>query len=130
MGGGIAQVAASTGHRVGLIDRTDQLLRKSEATIEANLKRKKDLDRDSVMSNIQFETDWKKVIGDAELVIEAVPEQVNLKKSLLTAASEHASANCLFASNTSSLCISPPRNGPQANLKEKDTRKIEKKGKA
>jgi 3-hydroxybutyryl-CoA dehydrogenase len=62
-------------------------------------------ERDETLSRIRATTDFLE-IGESDLVIEAAPENLELKQSLLRQTEELVTSNCIFATNTSSLSIS------------------------
>ncbi|KAK7112607.1 hydroxyacyl-coenzyme A dehydrogenase, mitochondrial-like [Littorina saxatilis] len=116
MGSGIAQVAAATGHNVVMVDQTDDILSKSKAAIQKSLGRvakKKfadDGERQSsfvadVMGRIQLNTDPVDAAKSTDLVVEAIVENLDVKKKLFSALDEAAPQHTIFASNTSSLPI-------------------------
>jgi 3-hydroxybutyryl-CoA dehydrogenase len=102
MGHGIAQVAAAAGYR-------DSLARGIRA-IERNLEKGMQLgklteeDREQTLQNIHGTTQLEQV-ATADLVIEAAPEQLQLKQDLLRQTESFSDHNFIFASNTSSLSI-------------------------
>lgn len=116
MGAGIAQVAASTGHKVTLVDISQQVLDKSNARIAESIRRvaKKQFAEDpeagakfvdSSLSNMHVDTTVDKAIVTADLVLEAVIENMELKQKLFAEYDDKAPAKTIFASNTSSLPI-------------------------
>ncbi|XP_029634118.1 hydroxyacyl-coenzyme A dehydrogenase, mitochondrial [Octopus sinensis] len=116
MGSGIAQVAATTGHSVTLIDQKDELLAKSTAGIEKSLARvaKKKFSDDpeggkkfisDIMSRISTHTNPIPVMKDTDLVIEAIIENIGIKQKLFAELDAAAPQNVIFTSNTSSLPI-------------------------
>lgn len=110
MGAGIAGVSAAQGMTVLLKDVDDVALGKGEKAIwdEFSGKVKKGaltaFERDRIFSRISGKTDFKG-FERAELVIEAVFEDVKLKRTLLDQTEALVSENCIFASNTSALPI-------------------------
>merc|ERR1711971_742699 len=117
MGAGIAQVAASTGHKVTLVDISQQVLDKSNARISESIKRvaKKKFAEDaeggekfidSSLSNMHIDTTVDAAIQTADLVVEAVVENMQLKQKLFAEYDDKAPAKTILASNTSSLPIS------------------------
>jgi len=117
MGAGIAQVAAQTGHKVTLVDISQEVLDKSNARISESIKRvakkqfKEDAEGaakfiDSSLSNMNIDTTVDKSITTADLVLEAVVENMALKQKLFKEYDDKAPAKTIFASNTSSLPIS------------------------
>jgi 3-hydroxybutyryl-CoA dehydrogenase len=110
MGHGIAQVAAGAGYKVLLrdVDR-DSLARGIEA-IERNLAKGIQLgkltedDCDSTLQHIRGTTRLED-IANADLIIEAAPEQLKLKQEILREIETHSGKALIFATNTSSLSI-------------------------
>jgi len=110
MGSGIAQVAAVGGCQVLARDIDDGMLTKGRAAIEASLARfveKGKLDakaRDAALGRITFTTRLENLAG-AQLVIEAVTEDLDLKNRLWAELDGFCPPETVFASNTSSLSI-------------------------
>ncbi|KAE8630493.1 hypothetical protein XENTR_v10000841 [Xenopus tropicalis] len=116
MGAGIAQVAASTGHTVVLVDQTDDILKKSRKTIEDSLKRvtkKMFADKpeaasqfiEKILANFTTSTDPAAVVHSTDLVVEAIVENLDVKNELFKRLDKFAPEHTIFASNTSSLPI-------------------------
>jgi 3-hydroxybutyryl-CoA dehydrogenase len=111
MGNGIAHVAAQAGKSVRLLDISQELLDKALATIGKNLDRqvkKGIIDEDgkaAVLANIETGTDLAAGVADVDLVVEAVPEKIELKQSIFTTLDEAAPEGAILASNTSSISI-------------------------
>lgn len=112
MGHGIAQVAALAGYEVRLFDIQPDALDAARDRIEANLdggirrgKVTQD-ERDRVDARLTFTRYLREAAEDVELVIEAVPEQLDLKRKILLACAEAAAEGAVLATNTSSLSIS------------------------
>jgi len=117
MGAGVAQVAAQTGHKVTLVDISQQVLDKSNARIGESIKRvakkqfKDDAEGankfiDSSLANMNIATSANDALLTADLVLEAVVENMALKQKLFAEYDQIAPAKTIFASNTSSLPIS------------------------
>jgi len=110
MGAGIAQVAAQSGHKVVLCDtKQDQLdLAKSKLVkIMARLveKEKITIEQSEVtQNNISYSTSMSDFSG-AGMVIEAIIENIDIKKSVFSTLESIVDENCILASNTSSLSI-------------------------
>jgi 3-hydroxybutyryl-CoA dehydrogenase len=110
MGSGIAQVAAVGGCQVLARDLDEAMLAKGRAVIEASLARfvdKGKLDvqaRDAALGRIRFTTRLED-LAKADLVIEAVTEDLELKNRLWSALDSICPPETIFASNTSSLSI-------------------------
>jgi len=117
MGAGIAQVGAQTGHKVTLVDISSQVLEASSKRISDSIARvaKKQFKDDaegaeklkaSVLDNIKTATSANQALETADLVVEAVVENMGLKQKLFKEYDGIAPAKTIFASNTSSLPIS------------------------
>ena len=110
MGHGIAQVAAQSGYRTTLYDIEQTLTQAGIERITANLD--KGIARGKVtederlhtLGNLSTTTDLTDA-AEADLVIEAIPERLELKREVFGALDEHAPKGCILASNTSSLSI-------------------------
>lgn len=111
MGNGIAHVFAQNGHKVALVDISQDALNKALATIEKNLDRqiKKELisedDKKSTLSNISTFTDIPSGVKAADLVVEAATENIDLKLSIFREIDENSGDNTILATNTSSISI-------------------------
>ncbi|MBS7561630.1 3-hydroxybutyryl-CoA dehydrogenase [Pseudomonas sp. RC4D1] len=110
MGNGIAQVCAQAGFDVTLLDIAQGALEKALATIGKNLDRQvskgtlSEDDKRAALDKIRISTDYS-VLKDAQLVIEAATENLGLKLKVLQQIAAQVSAECVIASNTSSLSI-------------------------
>ncbi|HET7433271.1 MAG TPA: 3-hydroxybutyryl-CoA dehydrogenase [Thermoanaerobaculia bacterium] len=110
MGNGIAHTAAATGFNVTLVDMTEDFLKRAVSTITSNLQRGVDKgrmtveERDGVLSRIKTTTDVS-TIGDADIVIEAIVEQLDAKTQLFAKLDGITKPECILASNTSSISI-------------------------
>lgn len=110
MGHGIAQVAAAAGFKVLLNDVDRESLARGVAAIEANLakgiQRAKltEDDRDRTLQQIHGTTNLKECAA-ADLIVEAAPEKLELKKEVLRQLESASDHPFIFASNTSSLSI-------------------------
>lgn len=110
MGNGIAQVCAQAGFDVTLLDIAQGALDKALVTIGKNLDRQvskgtlSEDDKRAALDKIRISTDYS-VLKDAQLVIEAATENLDLKLKVLQQIAAQVSAECVIASNTSSLSI-------------------------
>ncbi len=110
MGHGIAQVAAAAGYVVIMRDVSPDALTRGGQSIERNLakaiqlKKITEQDRDETLERIARVTRLEE-IRRADLVIEAAPENLELKQNLLREAEPLLADDCIFATNTSSLSI-------------------------
>lgn len=111
MGHGIAQVAAGAGYKVILRDVDRDTLAGGVQAIERNLTKGMQLgklteaDRDQILQHIRGTTRLEEV-ATADLIIEAVPERLELKQAIIREVEALASRSFVFATNTSSLSIS------------------------
>lgn len=111
MGSGIAQVAASSGYRVSLMDVTEQVLDKGLKSIEKSLERfvkagKMDEERArEVIGFISTTITLAEAVEGAQVVIEAVPEDLDLKKEIFAELEGLCPGETILASNTTELSI-------------------------
>lgn len=111
MGNGIAHIFAQHGFSVTLIDISDEALKKAEATIEKNLGRQVEKGlitteiKDKAMAHLSTTTFMKEGVRDAELVIEAATENIDLKMKIFKELEECTKPNTILATNTSSISI-------------------------
>ncbi len=111
MGNGIAHVFAQGGHRVTLIDIAQSGLEKGLATITKNLDRQvakgtlTEEQKAVTLGNISTNTDLASGVKNAELVVEAATENVELKLRIFRDLDTHAPEGCILATNTSSISI-------------------------
>ncbi len=111
MGNGIAHVAAQGGKSVRLLDVSAPLLEGAMVTISKNLDRqvKKEIltasQKEEVLGRIQTGTELAEGVADADLVVEAVPEKLELKDQVFSVLDEAAPDGAILASNTSSISI-------------------------
>jgi 3-hydroxybutyryl-CoA dehydrogenase len=111
MGSGIAQVAAMAGHDVAIGDVNNDALVKGSAAIQTSLARMvrggklSDSDAVAIGRGITYTADLAVVAVDAEVVIEAVPEVLDIKRDVLARAAAAAAKDALLATNTSQLSI-------------------------
>ncbi|CAN5836212.1 3-hydroxybutyryl-CoA dehydrogenase [soil metagenome] len=110
MGAGIAQVAASAGYQVALIDTTDEQVQRGVDKVDAGLQRLVDKnalttnDRDAALSRISGSVDVPS-LRNAKLVIEAVIESLDIKRAVFAEVDRVVSKGAILASNTSSISI-------------------------
>jgi 3-hydroxybutyryl-CoA dehydrogenase len=110
MGSGIAQVAAAAGYRTTVREVSDELIKKGRGGIEKSLGRlveKQKLspaDRDATLGRLTFTTKTAD-LAQADIVIEAVTENLEIKNALWRELDGLCGADTVFASNTSSLTI-------------------------
>ena len=111
MGHGIAQVSAMAGYQVVLRDIEQSFLDKAMEKVKWSLnklvekQRLSQADADKVFARITPAVDLRQALKSADLLIEAVPEDMNLKKKVYTEIDSFAESGTLYASNTSTLPI-------------------------
>ena len=111
MGNGIAHVFAQYGFTVSLIDVSQEQLNKAISTITKNLDRQVSKGsitsetKEAALQNITTHTSIAVAVKDADLVVEAATENIELKLNIFKQIDENAPANCILASNTSSISI-------------------------
>lgn len=116
MGSGIAQVSAEAGFKVTLVDQNDKILEKAVGGIRASLQRvaKKKYDKEPAKAEAFVKNSLDRIktssklddgANQADLVIEAIVENMQAKHDLFTQLDKLAPSHTIFASNTSSLPI-------------------------
>lgn len=108
MGAGIAQVAAVAGHEVVIYDNQAEALKKAEANLSATLHKLQEKGKLSnaseVIGRFHFSNSTHS-FADCGLVIEAIIENLEIKKQVFREVEQVVSDHCLLASNTSSLSV-------------------------
>ena len=111
MGNGIVHVFAQKGFKVKMIDISETALQKALGVIGGNLDRqiKKEViteaDKNNTLSNISTHTDMVTAIADADLIIEAATENIDLKLKIFKDIDANAPEHAILATNTSSISI-------------------------
>lgn len=110
MGHGIAEVAAIAGYDVTLRDIKQEFVDDGLDNIEWSLnkldeKGRIDESADAVFARVTGYTDLESAVEDADLVVEAVPEKMDLKRETFADVDDHAPDHAILASNTSGLSI-------------------------
>ncbi|MCX8122529.1 MAG: 3-hydroxyacyl-CoA dehydrogenase family protein [Spirochaetes bacterium] len=110
MGHGIAQVCAQSGFMVTMIDIKQEFLDNALKKIKESLdflasKGKLQGSVDDVLGKISVTTDLQKGVSDAQIIIEAVPENMQLKKDVFGKASSACAKDAIIATNTSTMSI-------------------------
>jgi 3-hydroxybutyryl-CoA dehydrogenase len=110
MGAGIAQVAATANHKVVLFDANAEMLTKSNENLKKSLQKLVEKEKisqeksDAIVSNIQLAstiTDF----SSCDIIIEAIIENLDIKKTVFKQLEAIVSPTCILASNTSSLSM-------------------------
>jgi 3-hydroxybutyryl-CoA dehydrogenase len=111
MGNGIAHVFAQNGHTVNLVDRSEDALERALATIDRNLgrlvskERLTEEEKSATLARLTTSTDTASAVANAELVVEAATENVDLKLQIFKELDAASPADCILATNTSSISI-------------------------
>jgi len=111
MGNGIAHAFAQKSFNVNLVDISEEALKKAVSTISKNLDRmvnKEKItedDKTHTLNNIKTYTDISKAIKEADIVIEAATENIDLKLKIFKQLDQICAPNTLLATNTSSISI-------------------------
>lgn len=111
MGNGIAHVFAMKNYKVTVVDVSSDALERALGTIKKNLSRMVDKEKidqgtaDSTMRNISTMTSLVDGVKNADLVVEAATENVELKLRIFKDMDAHAPAKAVLATNTSSISI-------------------------
>ncbi|MFC4449067.1 3-hydroxyacyl-CoA dehydrogenase/enoyl-CoA hydratase family protein [Halorussus aquaticus] len=110
MGHGITEVAALAGYDVTMRDVETDLVEDGYDDIEWSLEKLAEKDRldesvEAILGRIDTTTDLEAAVADADIVIEAAPERMDLKKDIFGDLDEFAPDDAILASNTSSLSI-------------------------
>jgi 3-hydroxybutyryl-CoA dehydrogenase len=111
MGNGIAHVFAQSGYKVSLVDISEESLSRGINTITKNLDRMvakekiSEADKQTTLANIQTFTSTAEGVKNADLVVEAATENVDLKLKIFKQLDECAPAKAILSTNTSSISI-------------------------
>ena len=111
MGNGIAQVCAQAGFEVGIRDIEDRFVESGLTNIKKNLSRGVSKGKmtqekmNEIVNRIKGTTDLKAAAYNADVVIEAIIENRDLKRTVFAELDEICKPECIFASNTSSISI-------------------------
>ena len=111
MGQGIAHVAATGGFETHLFDVDSEILHRAQMAIHRNLDKGVDLGKleaqtaSDAKGRLHLDHDHDMAVRAAELIIEAVPENMDLKVKIFERSARSAPASAIFASNTSALSI-------------------------
>lgn len=111
MGHGIAQIVSAAGMAVALCDIKEDFLKRAQSGIDVSLKKMEDKGKISeqtrveILSRIRFTTDIREAASDKDLIIEAVPELLELKKNIFRQLDECSDSKTILATNTSQYSI-------------------------
>lgn len=111
MGNGIAQVSAAAGYQVYLRDIEDPFIQRGMVNIEKSLGRMvkagklKQEEVPKILGRVKTSTDLKKAVQDADLVVEAAPENLELKKQIFRDLDHFCQPHTILGTNTSNFSI-------------------------
>lgn len=111
MGAGIGQLCSQQGYEVIVVDISDEIINKAEGKVRAGLNRRVEKgkitqeDMESVLSRIQWSTDLN-LAGDSDFVVEAVLENLELKKEIFQKLDTICPPDTILATNTTALSVS------------------------
>ncbi|MEM0057814.1 MAG: 3-hydroxyacyl-CoA dehydrogenase [Candidatus Bathyarchaeia archaeon] len=111
MGHGITQLLAMSGFEVAMVDISDELLQRALEKIKWSLgkfvekRRIRQEDADAAIARIKTTTSYEEAARDIDIAIEAVPENLELKKKVFAKLDSIAPPHAILASNTSTLSI-------------------------
>ena len=112
MGKGIAQVCLMAGYNVIAVDVSDEIIEKGLEynktgfeKLEAKGKLPEGVKGSDIFANLSVNKDLAEAVKNADIVIEAVVEKIDLKQKLCNTVIENSPDHCIFASNTSSMSI-------------------------
>lgn len=109
MGRGIAYVGALGGYSVTVVDVNESALQNAKQEIGSTFEKGLSLgkisvgDAEKAHKNLSYESDLAKAAGTADLIIEAVPEKIEIKKQVFETIEANAPTHCYFATNTSTM---------------------------
>jgi 3-hydroxybutyryl-CoA dehydrogenase len=108
MGAGIGQVAAMAGHPVMIHDKNSVALQKAKGSLESTLKKLEEKGKinnaEEIMGRMEFAEDLG-AFKDCGLIIEAIVENLDVKKTVFSETEKIVSEDCILATNTSSLSV-------------------------
>ncbi|NVM18729.1 MAG: 3-hydroxyacyl-CoA dehydrogenase family protein [Candidatus Lokiarchaeota archaeon] len=112
MGKGIAQVCLMAGYHVIAVDLSDEIIEKGLEynksgfeKLESKGKLPKGISASDIMARLSVDKNLVEAVKDADLVIEAVVEKLDIKQKLCKEVIDNSPEHCIFASNTSSISI-------------------------
>lgn len=111
MGNGICHVFAQHGYNVSMMDVSQEAMNRAMATMAKNMDRQiakqtmTEAEKEAALSRIALYTNMEEALKDADLVVEAATESIDLKMKIFESIDKHAPPHCILASNTSSISI-------------------------
>jgi 3-hydroxybutyryl-CoA dehydrogenase len=112
MGNGIAQMASQCGFQVFMLDTEEKFIQRGLDTIKKSLNRLKkkgqitEEEEERIYSRIKGTLDFNETVSDADLIIEAIPEDLKLKQDIFRQLDKTCPAHTILATNTSTISIS------------------------
>ncbi|MFW9881084.1 MAG: 3-hydroxyacyl-CoA dehydrogenase family protein, partial [Candidatus Thorarchaeota archaeon] len=108
MGNGIAQISLMAGYNTTLVDISQEIIDKAVVSIEDGLNKlesKGVLKAAEILARMKTSLDLASAVKDADLIIEAVVEDMDVKKKVFKTCDENAPSHAIIASNTSTMSI-------------------------
>ncbi|MFX1337898.1 MAG: 3-hydroxyacyl-CoA dehydrogenase family protein [Promethearchaeota archaeon] len=108
MGNGIAQISLMAGYNVTMVDIKQEFIDKGLAAIDSGLKRleeKGQLNAAEVRGRLKTSIDLASAVKDADFIIEAVVENMDVKKQVFKTCDENSPPHCIISTNTSTMSI-------------------------
>jgi enoyl-CoA hydratase/3-hydroxyacyl-CoA dehydrogenase len=108
MGNGIAQISLMAGYNVMMVDVKQDFIDKGVAAINDGLKRleaKGQLNSAEVMGRLKTSLDLASAVKNSDFIIEAVVENMDIKKAVFKTCDQNAQSHCIIATNTSTMSI-------------------------
>ena len=112
MGHNVAQIALMAGYNVTLVDIKEEFIKNGVAKIDEGIKKLEAkgtlgerVSASDVMGRLKSTLDLTSAVKDADFVIEAVVERMDVKKDIFKTCDDNAPAHCILATNTSTMSI-------------------------
>ncbi len=111
MGNGICHVFANHGYNVSMMDVSQDAMNRAMSTIAKNMDRQiakqmmTEAEKEAALGRIATYTEMSEALKDADLVVEAATENIDLKMKIFESIDAHAPEKCILATNTSSISI-------------------------
>lgn len=111
MGNGICHVFAQHGYNVSMMDVSQDAMNRAMATMAKNMDRQiakqtmTEAEKEAALAKIATYTSMEEALKDADLVVEAATESIDLKMKIFESMDKLAPAHCILATNTSSISI-------------------------
>lgn len=111
MGNGICHIFAQHGYNVSMMDVSQEAMNRAMVTMAKNMDRQiakqtmTEAEKEAALAKIALYTNMEEALKDADLVVEAATESIDLKMKIFESLDKLAPAHCILASNTSSISI-------------------------